>query len=124
MFHPSLVWYRDNIERKYGVRGVAILLVWAILTFSFGVLCYSFRSYTQTIEGSLARFGEGTAWAVTGVGVAIVFIYVLVPAEEKAPEENGATSEEPAPKKVYISSRLFFFFKFPLHHHSVLSAPI
>lgn len=82
-FSPA--WYRDKVARKYGVRGVAILLslplvllVWAILTFSFSILCYSFRGYTQTIEGSLERFGSGTAWTVTGVAVAIVFTRVLV----------------------------------------------
>ncbi|KDQ11080.1 hypothetical protein BOTBODRAFT_465409 [Botryobasidium botryosum FD-172 SS1] len=77
--------YNLNLENRYGVHEIATLLslplvflIWAILTFMISVVCFSFRGFGQTIDGTQVWFETSTAWIVLVVAVVIVTTSGLV----------------------------------------------
>ncbi|KDQ10161.1 hypothetical protein BOTBODRAFT_147845 [Botryobasidium botryosum FD-172 SS1] len=65
-------WYVVSVQYRHGPYAVAILLslplvflIWAILTFAFSVLCFSFRGSTDGKEPSFAPWMGSTVLVVT-----------------------------------------------------------
>ncbi|KDQ18451.1 hypothetical protein BOTBODRAFT_143443 [Botryobasidium botryosum FD-172 SS1] len=78
-------WYNYNTEHRYGFHGIAmllslplVLLIWAILSFAFSVLCYSYRGFAPDIEGTQLPFSKNTYWIVTSVTIIIAVTFAVV----------------------------------------------